>query len=155
DRLVAALPYPWDPNLTTHPGEIGPFPYGYFLGSSILKKDGFYYAFVHTICNPIHPVLNTYMALMRTSDLEDPLSWRFWDGHAFEHQTLNPYVNGVSYETAIANPEVYFAGRLDPNLTGLTGSVTYNTYLGKYLMIGHSGFGAQGIPCGFYYALSN
>jgi hypothetical protein len=155
DRLVATLPYPWDPNLTTHPGKLGPFPYGYFLGSSIFKKDGFYYAFVYTICNPIHPALNTYMSLMRTSVLEDPLSWRFWDGTGFNHQTLNPYVNGVSYETAIANPEVYFAGRLDTNLTGLTGSLTYNTYLGKYMMIGHYGFGQAGIPCGFYYALSN
>jgi hypothetical protein len=154
DRLVAALPYPWDPNLSD-PDELGPFPYGYFIGSSIFKKDGFYYAFVFVICNPVHPAGNTYMSLMRTSTLEDPLSWRFWDGTGFNHQTRNPYVNGVSFETAIANPEVYFAGRLDPNLIGLTGSLTYNTYLDKYMMIGHYGWAEDNIPCGFYYALSN
>jgi len=109
---------------------------------------------LYACCNPIHPALNSYMTLMRTSDLEDPLSWRFWGGTGFDHQTLNPYVNGVSYETAIADPAQYFAGRLDTHLTGIFGSVTFNTYLGKYMMIGAAGL-APDFPCGFYYALSN
>jgi hypothetical protein len=155
-RLVAAMPYPWDPNLTLHAGKIGPWPFGYFLGSNIFKGvDGYTYAFVATVWNPIQPTLHTYMTLMRTADLDDPLSWRFWDGSGFGHQTRDPYVNGVSYETAIADPAQYFAAAIDPNLTGISGSITYNTYLQKYMMVSQYGKASDGIPCGFYFALSN
>ena len=156
ERLVAALPYPWDPLRSGHPGKLGPFPYGYFPGSNIIKAfDGFYYMIVATIASPIQPGPNAYITVMRTADLEDPQSWRFWDGSGFEHQTLNPYVNGVSYETAMADPETYFAGRLDPNLGGIHGSLTFNTYLGKYMLMGVYGNGPAGVPCGLYYTVSN
>lgn len=155
-KLVAAPPYPWDPNLTPHAGTLGPWPFGYFIGSNIFRGvDGYAYAFVLTISDPIQHFQNSYLTLMRTSDLADPLSWRFWDGSGFGHRTRNPYVEGVSYETATADPAQYFPAPIDPPLDRLTESVTYNTYLQKYMMIGSAGNEPAGMPCGFYYSLSN
>jgi hypothetical protein len=94
---------------------------------------------------------------MRTTDLTDTTSWRFWDGTGFTLQPLNPYVNGVSYATAVANPTAYFGSPIDPNIDVLdmASSVTYNTYLQKYLLIGSRGAPALGFKCGFYYSLSD
>ena len=154
-RLVACLPYPWDWTLGSLPNR-PPRVHGYFLSSNIIKPgDGYYYAFLIAICDPLDVFQTTFTSLMRTSDLSAPQSWRAWDGTGFNHQTRNPYVNGVSYETAIADPGQYFCAELDPHLKNIGGSVTYNTYLQKWMMIGAHGHAEAGIPCGFYYTVSN
>jgi hypothetical protein len=159
--LVAALPYAWDPHIAgwdpvrmqwRHPP-----PHGYFPNSNIFKKsDGYYYAFIMAIYDPRNSAGSSITCLMRTNDLSTPSSWRFWDGTGFNHQTRNPYgPNAVSYATAIANPSQYFCSPIDTNINELGSSITFNTYLQKYMMIGTRGNSSGNPTCGFYYALSN
>lgn len=156
-RVVAALPYPWDAYRATIPGVRIPKQHGYWLGSNILKApDGFYYVVTSLVGDPLNLLGSSHNCMMRTTDLGDTSTWRFWDGTDFNHQTLNPYVNGVTYETALANPETYFASSVDPNLDKmwLASSITWNTYLQAYMLVGGRGNPTLGTPCGIYYSLS-
>ena len=153
-RVVAALPYPWDWTLGSMPNR-PPHAHGYYLSSNIVKPgDGYYYAFVYGILDPLHAADTTITSLGRTANLEDPQGWRYWDGAGFGHQTREPYINGVTYAVAVADPAQYFCTEVDPHLRGLGGSVTYNTYLQKWMMVGAMGLLPE-VPCGFYYAVSN
>ena len=160
-HFVAALPYQWDyqlgPRRCLSNGTcyITSKPHGYFApAANILKlPDGYYYIFVPVIYDPVHSATSRRICLMRTTNLGDASSWRFWNGAAFNFVARNPYANGVSYNETIAHPDQYICAEVDPNIQDFPGSVTYNTYLHKYMMIETIG-NCGSIP-GFYYALSN
>jgi hypothetical protein len=155
-RLVAELPYPWDYLLSNMPGIRPPPNHGYAAGTNIIRAaDGYYYALTTAVYDPLNFVASGITCLMRTNDLSDPQSWRFWDGHGFNHQTRNPYVNGVSYATAMADLGQYICAPIDSNANGMALTLTFNTYLGMYLMVGERGDPANGVPCGFYYVVSH
>ncbi|MDH5508000.1 MAG: hypothetical protein OEZ02_12335, partial [Anaerolineae bacterium] len=140
-HLVATLPYPF---------LAGAGPFGLRNPSNIIKaKDGFYYSFSNI---SQYKTQDQGVCLMRTDDLSDPLSWRFWDGAGFAGSFANPYTQ------AIASPYAYRCAKLDWDDIGasLNESVTYNTYLDRYVLLGLSADHIDGREVwGFYYAFSD
>lgn len=134
-HVVAPPTVKWDPTGN-------PPPYGYFSPSNIvLASDGFRYA----LLLGSDPNGNGRMCVMRTQTLGDPASWRAWDGTGFNLQMTSPYTG----------PAPALCGAVTTNYVSQL-TLTYNTYLGNYLVIGG---GAQGGPieplCGFFYSLSS
>lgn len=88
NQNVANLTKDYDPN-----NKVGNL--GIFAPSNIIKKDNYYYAKVSIHIQPT-PLINgkstipgVGVCLMRTNDLNDPNSWRFWDGTGFNSPTKN------------------------------------------------------------------
>jgi hypothetical protein len=132
---VVAPPWQeWDP---TGP----PPPYGYFNPSNIVHgQDGFYYAMI--------PALDRSGegggCVMRTQTLDDPTSWRGWDGTGFSLQLTSPYTGPTPARCM--------------SVLGIFGqpSLTYNTYLGRYMMFGMTAVGGPTeVVGGFFYTLSS
>ncbi|MCJ7435222.1 MAG: hypothetical protein MUO77_17210 [Anaerolineales bacterium] len=122
-HLVARLPYPY---------EAGAGPDGTRNPSNIIKgKDGYYYNFFNV---SEYRGQNQWVCLMRTNDLSSPASWRFWDGDGFDGQFADPYLNPP------ANPSEHLCPALEWNDIGasLNDSITYNTYLDRYVLVGIS-----------------
>ncbi len=140
-HLVARLPYPY---------EAGAGPEGTRNPSNIIKgKDGYYYAFLNV---SMYRTQEQRVCLMRTDDLSNPVSWRFWDGNGFNGQFVDPYINPPS------NPADYLCPALDWNDIGasLNDSITYNTYLNRYVLIGLSADHISGREVwGIYYSFSD
>lgn len=140
-HLVARLPYPY---------EAGAGPEGTRNPSNIIKgKDGYYYSFFNV---SEYRTQNQWVCLMRTDNLNDPRSWRFWDGKEFNGQFVDPYVNPT------ANPDDHLCPALDWNDIGasLNDSITYNTYLNRYVLVGLSADTIGGREVwGVYYAFSD
>lgn len=136
-HLVAPPPQQWNPQGPPSP----PPPYGYFEPSNILHaQDGFFYAAFRAIAT--HQQQNGNICVMRTQTLGDPTSWRAWDGSGFNLQMTDPYTS--------TNPTLCTS--VSPGLAQPT--LTYNTYLGKYMMVGSTAVGYPSV-CGAYYALSS
>ncbi|MCL4795789.1 MAG: hypothetical protein KJZ84_14605 [Bryobacteraceae bacterium] len=152
ERVVAALPAPWDPNRgVTRPGS-QPSPHGYFTPSNIVPGgDGYYYSLFFSIPNPERPA-ERGVCLMRTAELSDPSSWRAWDGRSFGLTMWSPYArDGAPSPTGL--PPCAF---VDQRTIGdLHGSLTYNAYLGRWLLVG-SGVRMvnRQTVCGTYFSTS-
>ena len=120
-HLVARLPFVY---------EAGAGPDGYRGPSNIIKgKDDFYYSFFNV---SMYRTQRQWVCLMRTDDLSDPASWRYWDGREFEGLFINPYIdppiNPVGQVcTALASDEIG---------ASMNESITYNTYLDRYVLVG-------------------
>jgi hypothetical protein len=144
-HLVAALPYRYVPS------EGRP---GYFTPSNIVEKDGFYYSMI--LVSTSYKEQESGVCLMRTQDLADPRSWRAWDGTGFNARFIDPYRESPEpYNRHVCEP-------IDREHLGASGapnrSLTYNTYLGKYVTMGTSVRydAAQGRDVrGFYFSLSD
>jgi hypothetical protein len=138
-HLVASVPYQW---------VNGTGPYGFFSPSNIVsKKDPvtnttYYY----NIPRAKEPSKTDISCLLRTSNLADPTSWRAWGGSSFDVRFINPY------QETPANPSDHMCADVGGNvMTGASESLTYNTYFGKWMLIGAFGGGSPG----FYYSLSD
>jgi hypothetical protein len=120
-HLIAALPEQYVP---------GRDPYGIFHPSNIVKgKDGYYYS----IWQP-SVVLGTQksgLCLVRTDDLSDPKSWRFWDGAGFDGTFINPYTE------ATENTEAHLCKPIESfkDIETSADSLTYNNYIDRYILI--------------------
>jgi hypothetical protein len=140
-NLVAALPYPYEP-------DAGPF--GVFGPSNIVEKDGFYYSLVYT--QRYRDQLDG-TCVMRTRDLADPRSWRAWDGDGYNVTFVDPYqVKGVAEGDHTCEP----VSR--SRIGTMTQSLTFNTYLDKYLLVGANTVydpGKRRSISGFYYSVSD
>jgi hypothetical protein len=139
-HVVAGPPQIWDAS-----GPRAPGPYGYFAPSNILRlPDGYYYAMFFTIPERDNPQKRG-SCVMRTRELGDPASWRAWDGTGFNVAMPSPYTaaaTGVACTIVIPH--------------GIDGSLTYNTYLERYLYVGATGAMVDGaVTCGFLFALSD
>jgi hypothetical protein len=135
-HLVASLPYPY---------EDGAGPYGYMTPSNmIVGEDGFIYAYIK---GDAYRGDRQWVCLMRTDDISDPASWRAWDGEGFNFAFPNPYVDDVS------DPRSQLCEPIELGL--LFESITYNTYLDQYVMIGSSADTYNGREVwGVYYSFS-
>jgi len=140
-HYVAGLPYVY---------EAGAGPEGTRAPSNIIKgQDGYYYNYFNVTG---HRSDEQWVCAMRTDDLTDPASWRFWDGSGFEGRFINPYVETPD------NPLDHQCAPLDQNDIGhdLANSVNYSTYMDRYVLIGISADQIDGREIwGFYYSFSD
>ena len=116
-QLVAASPYRYRPGVQ---------PTGVFSPSNIVRSDtdGLYYAMVVSRA----PTGSAGTCLIRTADPFDPSSWRAWDGNDFNLSFEDPYRAATLARacTPVATPEIAVMHE----------SLTYNAYLGQYLLVG-------------------
>jgi hypothetical protein len=140
-HLIARFPYPY---------QAGAGPEGFRAPSNIIKgKDGYFYNFFNV---SEYLTQNQWVCLMRSDDLSQPRSWRFWDGNGFEGQFVDPYGD------EIVDPDQHICPPIDQDAIGhaLNESITYNTYLGRYVLVGISADWLDNREVwGFYYAISN
>ena len=140
DHVVAVLPVPYEPD-----GGV----FGMWQPSNIVKspEDGYYYATLQLDDNRAGRVWEQGMCVMRTQTLDDPGSWRAWDGEGFNMRFVDPYlepdVRPLEHTCAFVSHE---------NVGALSYNLTYNSFFGKYLAVGHAV--NEPIP-GFYYSLSD
>lgn len=142
EHLIASLPYPYK-EAAEAAGAAGPRN-----PSNIIKgKDGNYYMFAN-----LSYYEDQWVCLMRSSDLSDPKSWRFWDGKAFDGEFANPY------ESMQGKPDSRVCPALARDNIGhaLNDSITYNMYLNRYVLVGISADTIGGREIwGFYYSFSD
>ena len=140
-NLVAAVPYAYVPDQR---------PYGVFNPSNIVKKGKYYYALVVT---QAHRAQRPGTCVIRTSNLADPRSWRAWDGDGYNVTFADPYrVRDAAAGDHFCEPVSY------DQIGTMSDSLTYNTYFGKYLLVGsNSAYDTRHrrTVYGFYYSLSD
>ncbi len=142
-HLVAAVPYRYVPD---------DGPYGLFDPSNIVRDedDGYYYMLSRT---EKYRRQKRGSCLLRTKRLDDPASWRAWDGSGFGVTFVNPYAPTVGdVSDHLCEPVS------QPEIDSMHESLTYNTYLGKYLLVGIAGDqfkGRRGVVWGIYYSVSD
>jgi hypothetical protein len=145
-HVVAPPPYVWEPPLPgASPNSGWQFLEGYFAPISIVSKgDGFFYGAVGLIPSKANPP--TYeMCLIRTDNLDDPSSWRAWDGSGFNVRMTSPYVTG--------SPAAPLC-KLSHEPPG--SNITFNTYLDRYMEVGnyrHTTLDGKPL-CGVFFSLS-
>lgn len=83
-NVVASLPYKYDGNFGKHTGYFGP--------TNIIKYGGFYYVLFYAT---EYRAQTSGFCIMRTDHLDDPSSWRAWDGKNFSVVFINPYKTNV------------------------------------------------------------
>lgn len=120
--LVASIPYPYVPDSGFH---------GVFQPSNIVHRDdGYFYSLVHVEKYRDQQVGS---CLIRTRRLDDPKSWRAWNGSEFTVTFIDPYA-----ETG-QPPQDHVCKPVSPDqIAGMTDSLTFNTYLDQYLLVGPS-----------------
>jgi hypothetical protein len=119
---------------------------GYFEPSNIVQAaDGYYYALLKAIPNTVPAPQG--LCVFRTKTLDDPASWRAWDGAGFNLRMSSPYVIGSDA------PMCAFL-----KTSMVSSHVVYDTYLERYVLLA-SAVGPTMIDgrvvCGFWYALSS
>jgi hypothetical protein len=82
--LVAALPYRFDGGRKKQTG--------FFNPSNIIRIKQSYYVMIPMI-NPVDDVSG--ICLLKTDTLDDPTSWRGWDGSSFSVKFLDPYTQDL------------------------------------------------------------
>lgn len=140
-HLIAAVPYRYQPDAG---------PVGLFQPSNVVHRqdDGHWYALINA---QAFGEQREGTCVMRTANLEDPRGWRAWDGAAYRVRFTNPYESSGTGGHICA--PVSF-----PEIVGMTHSLTYNTYLDKYVLVGtagRAGPGRGGVVWGFYYSTSD
>lgn len=126
----------------------GAGPYGLFSPSNIIEgPGGYHYAFVK------HDAMNgedQWTCLMRTDDLSDPGSWRFWNGESFSGEFVNPYPGEP------ADADAHECAPVDrADIANMHQSVTFNTYIDRFVLVGLTGKWMDGERVGgIYYSFS-
>lgn len=145
NHMVATMPYTFNDQGV---------PSGLRQPSNIIQgEDGYFYVYTNISDYPERPddFPPQWVCVMRTDDLSDPSSWRYWNGEGFRGQFVNPYTNPVE-------PDAPKCAPLDfDDLSGsINETVTYNTALGRYILIGFSVHPtAPEELWGYYYSLSD
>ncbi len=122
-------------------------PLGVFAPSNIVKgPDGAYYALVRVR----EPDGAHGDCLMRTTDVGSPAAWRMWDGEGFGGGFPDPYAARAQggRGCALISPG---------NVAEMTESLTYNSVLHRYLLVGLAPPGPLSIGrqvTGIYFATS-
>lgn len=152
NNLIAAAPDPWDASAITQPYGSGFHFYGYQAPTNIIKKDGYYYTLFIKETDPDKALgVKSGTCLMRTDNLNNPASWRGWNGKQFSLVMDAPY----DYPAGTPHASTGSDGCASLSATSLNGfsvrGLTYNTFLQKYITVGE---GVVGNQCGFYFAIS-
>jgi hypothetical protein len=139
-HVVAPPPNIWVPPL---PGDTSPggfyFAEGYRTPTNVVRaNDGYYYALMLAFPSKYSEARG--LCAIRTNVLDDPASWRAWDGQGFNLRMTSPYVTGTPA------PSCTFLNLPMDEM----GTVVYDTYLGRYALV----VTGQWPACGFYFSLS-
>lgn len=97
EAAVATLPYRYDADAGR--------PTGYFSPSNIISRDGYYYAFIFAAA---YGEQRRGACLLRTRQIDDPQSWRAWDGKDFTVAFADPY------RQTLANAKGHTCTPIDP-----------------------------------------
>ncbi|MCP3936375.1 MAG: hypothetical protein GY708_13495, partial [Actinomycetia bacterium] len=141
-HLAASLPYVYDPEGV---------PSGLWQTSNIVKRDdGFHYLMTNISAYPEsegeHP--RQWSCLLRTDDLSDPTSWRYWNGNGFDGHFSNPYTDPVD-TTAVCPPVAR------PQIGAeLVETIVFDEALDRYVAMGMTDDPNNGGAWGVYYSLS-
>jgi hypothetical protein len=140
-QLVASVPYVYAQSDA---------PYGYFSPSNVIKRsDGYFYWLVQA---NEHGAQHIGVCAVRSKNPTNPASWRAWNGTAYSVQFVDPYINHDPPENHVCAPVQY------DNIEKMVQSLTYNSFFGKYLLLGNT---QQYDPVrqqwvyGFYYSTSS
>jgi hypothetical protein len=140
--VVAGASYPYAANSG---------PQGIVQPSNIVyRPDGYYYVLAGAYP---YGAQQAGTCLLRTHTLNDPTSWRAWDGTGFSVRFIDPYAEPSE------PPAAHVCAPVSPNEIGtMSESLTYNTYFGKYMLVGMNNgpdpaTGAQ--VNGVFYSLSD
>jgi len=139
-HVVAPAPRMWTPD--TFGAE------GYFTPTNIvLGPDNYYYALVRYMRIQRAMGIDVRgVCAIRTRTLDDPTSWRAWDGSGYNMQLTSPYVAGGDV------PVCEFV-RLPAGASAH--SLTYNTYLERYMAVDeHLIWEGEKSVCGFIFSTS-
>jgi hypothetical protein len=158
-HFVAGIPYQYTAAPSIPP--LGNQPIGYSSVSNIIKGPGGYY-YVAFLAGrhpkaPDNAVQKFGTCVMRTADLSSPTSWRAWDGdssddsqNGFTRQFLSPYPNEPADKAAHVCEPVNHLDQdgqvMADNTIGMSESLTYNRYLGKFMIAGESPNNTAGRP---------
>jgi len=142
---VAAFPYPYFPD---QPGR-----YGIFSPSNLFEKGGYLYTFLLLSSGFKEQAPGACLMRTREQDLDDPHSWRAWDGTGFNSRFINPYLDSPEpIRRHICQP-------VDPDKIGtMQGSIVLTRKLNKYILVGVSAKfdSVRGEDVtGFYYSTSD
>jgi len=147
NHMVATMPYVFNDQGV---------PSGLRQPSNIIEgPDGYFYVYTNISDYPetLGEFPPQWVCVMRTDNLDDPSAWRYWDGSDFNGVFVNPYVEAVDENTEKCAPL-----DIEDISGGLTDSVTYNTLLEKYVLVGFSAHPASTADkpmWGVYYSLSD
>jgi hypothetical protein len=140
-HLVASIPYRYKPDSGSN---------GVFSPSNIVRKDdGHFYALARVARERQQ---QHGSCLLRTDDLSDPQSWRAWGGSDFDVAFANPY------GPMPGGPVDHICEPVSRNeIDVMHESLTYNTYLDKYLLVGLSASTVprRGTTWGIHYSVSD
>ncbi len=121
-HVIASLHTPYEPD----GGVQGMFDFSNIIHH--YPDDGYYYAFFKEVRqNAATGSSFERTCLVRSNNLADPRSWRGWDGSSF-----NATFAASGYSGAPNSTCVNIFGKLGFGVS----SLSYNTYLGRYLVIG-------------------
>lgn len=142
NHLIATLPYTFDDQGV---------PSGLRQPSNIIQgPDDYFYVFSNI---SDYPTEEQWVCLMRTDTLDDPSSWRYWDGNGFNGKFINPYIEATDADTPTCAPLDF-----SDISSSLTDSVTYNKVLEKYVLVGmsaHPTTNPERLMWGVYYSVSD
>ncbi len=143
DHLVATLPYQYSPDW----GFIGTWQPSNIVFN---PRDGYYYFLVqHEYGTANKADRRQGSCVLRTTSLDDPTSWRAWDGTGFNMRMIDPYTepdaDPAAHTCKIVSHENLGYAALNFNLT-------YNSFFEKFLLVGVS---VNAAVHGFYYSLSD
>ena len=124
-------------------------------GAAVIKApDGYYYLYTNISDyggTPDAPESHR-LCVMRTDNIADPTSWRYWDSTGFTGKWTNPYIDG-------ADPTAAPCVRLDPvDLPDALQGIVYDEALGKYIAVGiaaHPTTTPDRLMWGVYYSFSD
>ncbi|MBT3824079.1 MAG: T9SS type A sorting domain-containing protein [Candidatus Marinimicrobia bacterium] len=118
--------------------------FGVIEPTNIIKHEGYYYFIAEAWGTDVQRAPYVF----RTATISDPQSWRGWDGENYSVLLGNPYSQTVDYsQLTPVNKNTPWEG----NIPFMHGSLTYNTYFEKFMLIGTTVKGSQ---WGIYYSLS-
>jgi hypothetical protein len=154
-HLVATIPHQYPANSVAGSPATDWGRNGYQAATNIFSPEGAFFYFMVSVAaphdrpaaNPINSPQKDGICVFRTTrqGLADPTSWRAWGGTApkdYKVQMIDPYQSTDSPANHVCDP-------VSPgNLNMSPRSLTYNTYLQKYMLVG----GSNG---NVYYSLSD
>ena len=123
-HLIASLPDVYDPN-----GE----PSGLWQTSNLIAPgDGFHYLLTNINAYDLPSDGRQWTCLLRSDDLDDPSSWRYWDGSGFDGVFGDPYLEDV-------DPERICAPVSRPQIGAeIMETVVFDESSGRYVALGMS-----------------